>query len=132
MSKRSSRELKEPFHKARLIAAKPAAPEVSQPLNDFDLAFAANGDGVSTPQSATKTKYVVQPVNGINPWKLENEGAPDLHLLTKEEVELCNAVHVQPKPYLVIKEALLKEAMKQNGTLKKKDARTICKIDAAK
>lgn len=109
-------------------AAKPAAPEVSQPLNDFDLAFAANGDGVSTPQSATKTKYVVQPVNGINPWKLENEGAPDLHLLTKEEVELCNAVHVQPKPYLVIKEALLKEAMKQNGTLKKKDARTICKV----
>ncbi|RAO70160.1 uncharacterized protein BHQ10_006172 [Talaromyces amestolkiae] len=113
-------------------AAKSAAPEVNQPLNDFDLAFAANGDGLSTPQPATKTKYVVQPVNGINQWKLENEGAPDLHLLTKEEVELCNAVHVQPKPYLVIKEALLKEAMKQNGTLKKKDARAICKIDAAK
>jgi transcriptional adapter 2-alpha len=33
-----------------------------------------------------------------------------------------------PKPYLVVKETLLKEAMKQGGSLKKKDARTICKV----
>jgi transcriptional adapter 2-alpha len=33
-----------------------------------------------------------------------------------------------PKPYLVVKETLLKEAMKQGGTLKKKDARAICKV----
>ncbi|GFF30688.1 transcriptional adapter 2 [Aspergillus udagawae] len=96
------------------------------PLNDFDRAFASNGDGLSAPQP-TKTKFVVQPLNGVIPWKLENEGAPDLHLLTKEEVELCNVLHIQPKPYLVIKETLLKEAMKQGGSLKKKDARAICK-----
>lgn len=71
---------------------------------------------------------MVQPLNGVIPWKLENEGAPDLHLLTKEEVELCNVLHIQPKPYLVIKETLLKEAMKQGGSLKKKDARAICKV----
>ncbi|OKL57062.1 hypothetical protein UA08_07613 [Talaromyces atroroseus] len=139
------------FQKA---ATKPATasaapnPDTKMPLNDFDLAFAANGDGFGTtttattnaaittppppPQQSTKTKYVIQPLNGIIPWKLENDGAPDLHLLTKEEIELCNTVHVQPKPYLVIKEALLKEAMKQNGSLKKKDARVICKIDVAK
>lgn len=111
-------------------AVKPtaAALEPSLPLNDFDRAFAAEGDPFETPQPAAKTKYVIQPLNGVIPWKLENDGAPDLHLLTKEEVELCNTVHVQPKPYLVIKEALLKEAMKQNGSLKKKDARTICKV----
>jgi transcriptional adapter 2-alpha len=108
--------------------AKPSAPESNPPpMNDFDLAFAANGDPINTPQSS-KSKYVVQPLNGVVPWKLENEGAPDLHLLTKEEVELCNALHIQPKPYLVIKESLIKEAMKQGGNLKKKDARTICKV----
>lgn len=102
------------------------APEPSNvPLNDFDRAFAANGE--STPQPA-KTKFVIQPLNGVIPWKLENDGAPDLHLLTKEEVELCNVLHIQPKPYLVIKETLLKEAMKQGGSLKKKDARSICKV----
>ena len=104
------------------------APEPANvPMNDFDRMFASNGDGISTPQPA-KTKFVVQPLNGVIPWKLETEGAPDLHLLTKEEVELCNVLHIQPKPYLVVKESLLKESMKQNGTLKKKDARTICKV----
>ncbi|KKK14591.1 putative SAGA complex subunit (Ada2) [Aspergillus rambellii] len=102
------------------------------PMNDFDRAFAAtNGDGVATPQPA-KTKYVIQPLNGVIPWKLENEGAPDLHLLTQEEIELCNVLHLQPKPYLVIKETMLKESMKQGGSLKKKDARTFCKIDTTK
>ncbi|CRG86805.1 Transcriptional adapter 2 [Talaromyces islandicus] len=109
-------------------AAKPAGPDPNVPLNDFDRAF---GD-VGTPQPAAKSKYIVQPLNGVVPWKLESEGAPDLHLLAKEEIDLCNALHVQPKPYLVIKETLLKESMKQNGSLKKKDARAICKIDVAK
>lgn len=107
-------------------APKPPEP-ASQPLNDFDRAFASSGDGLPTSQPA-KTKFVVQPLNGIIPWKLENDGAPDLHLLTKEEVEVCNVLHIQPKPYLVVKETLLKEAMKQGGSLKRKDARTFCKV----
>jgi transcriptional adapter 2-alpha len=105
--------------------AKPAGPEANL-MNDFDRAFAANGDGFSTP--VVKSKFIMQPLNGVVPWKLENDGAPDLHLLTKDEVELCNALHIQPKPYLVVKETLLKEAMKQNGSLKKKEARGICKV----
>lgn len=106
--------------------------EQNPPMNDFDRAFAANnGDATGTPQPV-KSKYVVQPLSGVTPWKLENTGAADLHLLTKEEVELCNMLHINPKPYLVIKETLLKEAMKQGGSLKKKDARALCKIDTAK
>ncbi|KAI9934685.1 hypothetical protein ASPWEDRAFT_116578 [Aspergillus wentii DTO 134E9] len=119
------------LQKASTGAAKTPEPNGNQAMNDFDRMFASNGDPVSTPQPA-KTKFVVPPLNGVVPWKLENDGAPDLHLLTKEEVEVCNVLHVQPKPYLVIKETLLKEAMKQGGSLKKKDARTICKIDSAK
>ena len=97
------------------------------PLNDFDRALASNGDTSNTPQPA-KSKFVIQPLTGVVPWKLEENGAADLHLLTKEEVEICNVLHIQPKPYLVIKETLLKEAMKQGGGLKKKDARTICRV----
>lgn len=97
------------------------------PMNDFDRALASNGDAGNTPQPA-KSKFVVQPMTGVIPWKLEENGAADLHLLTKEEIEICNMLHIQPKPYLVIKETLLKEAMKQGGGLKKKDARAICRV----
>lgn len=108
------------------------AQESNLPLmNDFDRAFASNGDEMSIPQPV-KSKYVVQPLSGVSPLKLETESAPDLHLLTKEEVDLCRVIRLQPKPYLVVKEALMKEAMKQNGSLKKKDAKNICKIDSTK
>ncbi|KAJ5974218.1 hypothetical protein N7481_011428 [Penicillium waksmanii] len=109
---------------------KPSKPSEPEPENDFDRMFAIDGD--SAPSQPAKTKFVVQPLSGVSAWKLDNEGAADLHLLTTEEVELCNALHLMPKPYLVVKETLLKEAMKQGGTLKKKDARTICKIEGTK
>lgn len=96
------------------------------PMNDFDRLFAIDGD--AAPPTPAKTKYVVSQLNGVSPWKLDTEGVADLHLLTKEEKEVCNVLRLMPKPYLVVKETLLKEAMKQGGTLKKKDARTICKV----
>lgn len=99
--------------------------EPNPPPNDFDRAI-ANSNG-ETLQPA-KSKYVVQPLNGVPSWKLEHGSAADLHLLMKEEIELCNVLHIQPKPYLVIKETLLKEAMKQGGALKKKDARAVCRV----
>lgn len=120
------------LQKAVSVSSKNPNPEpnnANAPMNDFDRAFASNGDtGTGTPSQPPKTKFVVQPLHGVIPWKLEDEGAADLHLLTKEEVEACNVLHIQPKPYLVIKETLLKEAMKQGGNLKKKDARSICKV----
>ncbi|KAJ5614090.1 Transcriptional adapter 2 [Penicillium herquei] len=100
------------------------------PMNDFDRLFAINGD--AAPPTPAKTKYIIQPLSGVSPWKLDSEGAADLHLLTSEETEICNVLRLMPKPYLVIKETLLKEAMKQGGNLKKKDARTICKIEGTK
>ncbi|KAK2746642.1 Transcriptional adapter ada2 [Myotisia sp. PD_48] len=100
--------------------------------NEFDKLLAANNlTGTTTPQPA-KTKYIVPLISGLSPWKLETENAPDLHLLSKEEAELCSILHINPKPYLTIKEHLLKEAMKQGGNLKKKDVKTMCKIDAQK
>lgn len=104
----------------------------SQPVvqNDFDKLFAeANGpDNVAGPKP--KVRYVVQPLNGTIPWKLEEDRtyAPDLQLLSEEEVQLCNTLHIRPKPYLALKEGLLKEAMKQGGHMKKKEARGVCRV----
>lgn len=105
------------------------APTEKEPvMNDFDKLFETGGmNGTVTPKK-DKTKYVVQPLNGVVPWKLENDAAPDLQLLSREEIELCNVLHIQPKPYIVIKEHLMKEAMKQGGSMKKKEARAICKV----
>ncbi|KAI9821188.1 MAG: Transcriptional adapter ada2 [Pycnora praestabilis] len=90
-----------------------------------------HANGTLTPQSG-KSRYVVQPLSNVAPLKLNNENATDLHLLTKEEQDLCSVLRIYPKPYLVIKEHLMKEAMKQGGNLKRKTAREICKIDVNK
>jgi transcriptional adapter 2-alpha len=72
----------------------------------------------------------VQPLSGTTPWKLEDDrtSAPDLQLLSEEEIQLCNMLHLRPKPYLALKEGLIKEAMKQGGLLKKKEARSVCRV----
>lgn len=79
-----------------------------------------------------KQKYVPPPVPGLQPFTLTSENAPDLHLLTKDEVKLCEVLRLQPKPYLMIKEQILKEAVKGNGALKKKQAKEICRLDSQK
>ncbi|KFZ11296.1 hypothetical protein V501_04833 [Pseudogymnoascus sp. VKM F-4519 (FW-2642)] len=86
-------------------------------------------NGISTPLSV-RQKTVIQPVPGIQPLNINHENAPDIHLLTKEEIELCRTLRLQPKPYLAVKEAILKEAVKTNGQMKKKQAREICRLES--
>lgn len=61
---------------------------------------------------------------------MTNENATDLHLLTPAEQQLCSSLRILPKPYLVMKEVLMKEAMKHGGVLKKKAAREICRVSS--
>ena len=88
-----------------------------------------HANGTATPM---KQKFVIQPLSGVTPMALTQENAADLHLLTQEEVELCEKTRINPKPYLVIKEAILKEALKGNGQLKKKQAKEISKLESQK
>ncbi|WQF85953.1 Putative Zinc finger, ZZ-type, SANT/Myb domain, SWIRM domain, Homeobox-like domain superfamily [Colletotrichum destructivum] len=90
----------------------------------------ANGVAPSGP--VTRQKYMAAALPGVTPLQLTQDGAPDLHLLTPEEAKLCEVVRLQPKPYLMIKEQILKEALKTNGTLKKKQAKEICRLDSQK
>ncbi|CAN3358837.1 transcriptional adapter 2 [Diutina catenulata] len=63
---------------------------------------------------------------------LDISKAADYELLSAEEQNLCGVLRILPKPYLALKQQLLKEALRNNGTLKKKDARLALKIDVNK
>lgn len=63
---------------------------------------------------------------------LDISHAADFELLSNEEKQLCSTLRILPKPYIAIKNQLMKEAIKNNGVLKKKDARQSLKIDVNK
>jgi transcriptional adapter 2-alpha len=86
--------------------------------------------GVPPPQP--KTKFVFKALPNSVGLKFGKESAADLQLLTPEEVELCRILRIMPKPYIAIKENMIREAMKQGGALKKKAARELAKIDERK
>lgn len=90
-------------------------------------ATAANQDN----NKSSRTKYQITPLSGTQPLKMTSETVGDLHLLTKEEVELCSVLRIHPKPYLVIKEAVLKEALKNGGALKRKGFKDVCKVSVS-
>jgi transcriptional adapter 2-alpha len=91
-----------------------------------------NGHANGTHTPSKREKFEIQPVSGVSRLTFSQENATDLHLLTQEEVELCEKTRINPKPYLVIKEAILKEALKGNGVLKKKQAKEICRLEPQK
>jgi transcriptional adapter 2-alpha len=77
-------------------------------------------------------KLALQPLTGTSPLNFEKEPVEDLHLLTDEEKEVCRILRIYPKPYTVLKETVLKEAIKSGGVMKKKTMRDLCKIDTTK
>ncbi|KAF7560924.1 hypothetical protein G7046_g3216 [Stylonectria norvegica] len=104
------------------------ANEDSKPLTNGTM----NGVNGVNGHVPPKQKHIPQPISGVQPLHMGQDNAPDLHLLTNEEAKLCEVIRLQPKPYLMIKEQILKEALKTNGTLKKKQAKEICRLDSQK
>ncbi|KAI9054642.1 hypothetical protein LZ554_001794 [Drepanopeziza brunnea f. sp. 'monogermtubi'] len=88
-----------------------------------------NANGSSAP---AKQKFQVPPLTGVSPLSLSQENVPDIHLLTEEEIDLCEKTRLHPKPYLVIKESVMREALKGNGLLKKKQVRELCRLENQK
>lgn len=96
------------------------------------------GSPVSANGAANGRKMYQSPQPEFKP-KLGNARAPldishaaDFDLLLNEEKQLCATLRIMPKPYLAIKNQLMKEAVKNGGVLKKKDARQALKIDVNK
>ncbi|KAI0379274.1 transcriptional adaptor-like protein [Hypomontagnella monticulosa] len=112
--------------------------ETSDPTANGEAKPLTNGhtngvpNGVTTNGVPGKQKFVAQPISGVQPLTLTQDNAPDLHLLTPEEVELCKVCRIQPKPYLMIKEQVFKEGLKGTGALKKKQVKEISRLDSQK
>lgn len=58
--------------------------------------------------------------------------SPSVHLLTPAEQTLCSQLRILPKPYLVIKETLVREYARRGGKLRRREARDLVKIDVNK
>ncbi|KAI0032890.1 hypothetical protein K488DRAFT_48877 [Vararia minispora EC-137] len=58
--------------------------------------------------------------------------SPLLHLLTPAEQTLCATLRILPKPYLVIKETLVREYARRGGKLRRREARDLVRIDVNK
>ena len=71
-----------------------------------------------------------QPRKPANPLNISN--AADFHLLSPSEQTLCSQLRILPKSYLVIKETLFRELLRTGGTLRKRQARELIKIDVNK
>lgn len=71
-------------------------------------------------------------IPNLTPQSLSSDTSPDLQLLLPEERDLCSKLHIQPKAYLAIKDAVFREAMKSEGKLKKKQVRELCRVDTTK
>lgn len=88
-------------------------------------------NGTAAPM-ASKLKYTPQALTGTPPLVLNPENAPDVHLLSPEERKLCEVCRIQPKPYLMIKEQVLKLAGASGGALKKKQIKEVCHLETQK
>ncbi|KAF2261526.1 transcriptional adaptor 2 [Lojkania enalia] len=106
---------------------------LSTPPPDRVTTNGTNGaiNGTLAPQQA-KAKFIAKPLPNTVPLKFGKESASDLQLLSPEERDLCSNLRIMPKPYLAMKENMIREAMKQGGAIKKKIAREICRIDVTK
>lgn len=81
----------------------------------------------STPKLVTGTG---PPRRAPAPLNLAN--SPSLHLLTPAEQALCSQLRILPKPYLIIKETLVREYARRGGKLRRREARDLVKIDVNK
>lgn len=109
----------------------PELPESLNPNASTDCQSAAN-DSTNYFNSPAKQKHQVLPILSIIPKSLGQPKLPDSHLLLPEEIELCEKTRIHPKPYLAIKENILREAIRVNGTLKKRQVKELAKVDPQK
>lgn len=97
-----------------------------------DRTNGVNGtNGAATPQQS-KTKFVSKALPNTVPLKFGKDSKADLQLLTPEEVDICSTLRIMPKPFLALKETIIRAALLNGGALKKKSVRELCKIDANK
>ncbi|KIJ60052.1 hypothetical protein HYDPIDRAFT_99508 [Hydnomerulius pinastri MD-312] len=86
----------------------------------------------TTPKLAGASATGTGPPARRAPAPLNLANSPSLHLLTPAEQTLCSQLRILPKPYLIIKETLVREYARRGGKLRRREARDLVKIDVNK
>ena len=76
-----------------------------------------------------RTPYAIVPLPGMRTLDLHPNEYGDTHLLTSEEKEFCSTLRMTPKAWIAVKGALIREATRHGGYLKKKAVREVCHIE---
>ncbi|KAJ6546430.1 hypothetical protein DFH09DRAFT_1040022 [Mycena vulgaris] len=98
-------------------------------LAPFDSDGRKSHDREMTPRLAD---VISAPANARKRAPLNLANSPSLHLLTPAEQTLCSQLRILPKPYLVVKETLVREYARRGGKLRRREARDLVKIDVNK
>ncbi|KAF2452774.1 hypothetical protein BDY21DRAFT_328761 [Lineolata rhizophorae] len=110
-----------------------AAAAAAAAMANGSVTPAKRGASVARGGSAAPATTTPQPqpglTNGQPGLKLSAEAAADLQLLTAEEREVCGALRLMPKAYLAMKEAVLREAVREGGRLKRKGVREAVRVE---
>ena len=113
---------------------------------------AANLNGSATPAPpdnkiaatslSVRPKFQAQPLPNTTPFKFTNIEATDpppnstrvedLNILSEDEKEICSQLRIMPRSYTAIKDAIIREAIRQGGSMKKKAAKEVARIDGQK
>ena len=91
----------------------------------------ANQNGNTTPMPR-RARYNVGSLANVVPLKFNSENAPNLHLLTSDEQEVCSVLRLTPDAYMAIKENILRESSRQGGSMKRKQVKEVARIDGTK
>ncbi|KAJ7905241.1 hypothetical protein B0H14DRAFT_2659510 [Mycena olivaceomarginata] len=83
-------------------------------------------------ETTPKLTDITAPANARKRAPLNLANSPSLHLLTPVEQTLCSQLRILPKPYLVVKETLVREYARRGGKLRRREARDLVKIDVNK
>ncbi|KAJ6455841.1 hypothetical protein C8R45DRAFT_1035885 [Mycena sanguinolenta] len=83
-------------------------------------------------ETTPKLADITAPANARKRAPLNLANSPSLHLLTPVEQTLCSQLRILPKPYLVVKETLVREYARRGGKLRRREARDLVKIDVNK
>ncbi|KAH8824586.1 hypothetical protein DL96DRAFT_213457 [Flagelloscypha sp. PMI_526] len=89
----------------------------------------------SVGRGSTEPDDSVQSGKDKKSWKLPPinlTSSPSFHLLTPGEQLLCSSLRILPKPYLLVKETIIREYARRGGKLRRREARDLVKIDVNK
>ncbi|KAF9651447.1 SWIRM-domain-containing protein [Thelephora ganbajun] len=92
----------------------------------------ARQSSVTDPRGSEGPEPTPKPGGQTNAAPLNLANSPMLHLLRPDEQALCSSLRILPKPYLVIKETLVREYARRGGKLRRREARDLVKIDVNK